>query len=100
MHALKAGQVQTPATQLSMVQKLPSLHEFVSSLTKTQPIAGLHESSVQGLWSSQRVEPLPAQTPPLHVSVMVQAFPSLHVVPFGALGFEHSPIAGLHVPAT
>jgi hypothetical protein len=30
----------------------------------------------------------------------VQAFPSLHDVPFGAAGFEQSPVAGLHVPAT
>ena len=24
----------------------------------------------------------------------------MHVVPFGAVGFEHAPVAGLHVPAT
>jgi hypothetical protein len=32
-------------------------------------------------------------------SVCVHAFPSLHVVPFATAGFEHCPVAGLHVPA-
>ena len=40
------------------------------------------------------------QTPVWHVSLCVQALPSLHAVPFGAFGFEHVPVAGLHVPAT
>jgi hypothetical protein len=30
----------------------------------------------------------------------VHALPSLHVVPFVASGFEHTPVAGAHVPAT
>jgi hypothetical protein len=34
------------------------------------------------------------------VSVCVQALPSLHDVPFAAAGFEHVPVAGLHVPGT
>ena len=29
---------------------------------------------------------------------MVQASPSLHAVPLFAGGFEHAPVAGLHVP--
>ena len=28
----------------------------------------------------------------------MQALPSLHVVPFAAVGFEHVPVDGLHVP--
>jgi hypothetical protein len=36
----------------------------------------------------------------MHASVCVQALPSLQVVPSGALGFEHMPLFGLHVPAT
>ena len=40
------------------------------------------------------------QAPDWHVSVCVQASPSLHAVPFAAAGFEHAPVAGLHVPAT
>jgi len=37
--------------------------------------------------------------PAWHVSVCVQALPSLHAVPFGALGFEQVPVAGSQVPA-
>jgi len=29
----------------------------------------------------------------------VQELPSLQVVPFAALGFEHAPVLGAHVPA-
>ena len=39
-------------------------------------------------------------TPISHVSLCVQASPSLQAVPFAAAGFEHWPVAGLHVPAT
>jgi hypothetical protein len=37
--------------------------------------------------------------PPSHESLCVQAFPSLHVVPSEALGFEQVPKLGSHVPA-
>ena len=43
---------------------------------------------------------LPVQVPFWQLSVWVQAFPSLQVVPFAAAGFEQMPVAGLHVPAT
>jgi hypothetical protein len=42
----------------------------------------------------------PAQVPLWHVSVWVHALPSLQVVPFDAVGFEHVPVDGLQVPAT
>src|SRR2546429_146803 len=42
----------------------------------------------------------PVQVPFSHVSVCVQALPSLQVVPLGAAGLEHCPVDGLHVPAT
>ena len=42
----------------------------------------------------------PVQIPAWHVSACVQALLSLHAVPFAAAGFEHAPVAGLHVPAT
>ncbi len=45
-------------------------------------------------------ELLPVQTPAWHVSVWVQALPSLQPVPFGAVGLEHIPVAESHVPAT
>jgi hypothetical protein len=36
----------------------------------------------------------------LHASTCVQALPSLHADPSGFLGFEHDPVAGLHVPCS
>ena len=38
--------------------------------------------------------------PERQVSVRVQALASLQAVPLGAVGFEHTPVAGSHVPAT
>src|SRR5205814_2009741 len=58
----------------------------------TQPLAGLQESSVQTLPSLQLGGAPPTQVPPLHVSAVVQALPSLQ----GAvlLAFTQ-PLAGL-----
>jgi hypothetical protein len=42
----------------------------------------------------------PTHVPLWHESVCVQALPSLHVVPFGATGFEHVPVTGLQMPPT
>ena len=39
-------------------------------------------------------------TPAWHVSVCVHALPSLHPVPLALFGFEQTPVATLHVPAT
>jgi hypothetical protein len=39
-------------------------------------------------------------TPAWHVSLCVHALPSLQAVPFVAIGFEHAPVLGSHVPAT
>jgi hypothetical protein len=41
-----------------------------------------------------------AQAPDWHVSGVVQLLPSLHAMPFAFAGFEHVPVAGLHVPAS
>jgi hypothetical protein len=40
------------------------------------------------------------QTPLAQASVCVHALPSSHALPSGFAGFEHAPVAGLHVPAT
>jgi hypothetical protein len=40
-----------------------------------------------------------AHKPATHESPCVQAFPSLQAVPSGLVGFEHTPVAGAHVPA-
>jgi len=41
----------------------------------------------------------PTHTPNAHLSVCVQAFPSLQVVPSALVGFEHTPVVVLQVPA-
>ena len=41
-----------------------------------------------------------AHVPDWHVSVRVQKFPSLQVLPLTALGFEHAPVDGLHTPGS
>ena len=40
------------------------------------------------------------QLPPTHVSLSVQASPSLQTVPSGAVGLEHWPLDGSQTPAT
>jgi len=42
----------------------------------------------------------PTQPPDWHVSVWVQALPSLQDEPFDLYGFEQAPEVGLHVPTT
>jgi hypothetical protein len=42
----------------------------------------------------------PVHTPLWQVSVWVQAFPSLQVVPFAFGGLEQVPVDGLQVPAS
>jgi hypothetical protein len=95
--------VQTPPWHVSLcVQALPSLQLVPFGLFGFEhaPVAGLH---TPGMWhaspSPQSTGAPPVQTPPWHVSVCVQALPSLHPVPFGLFGFEHMPVAGLQDPA-
>src|SRR6266849_1679369 len=67
-----------PPLQVSLlVQASPSLHGAVLLLC-TQPVAGLHESSVQTLLSLQLGGDPPTHEPRAQVSLVVQAFPSLH----------------------
>jgi hypothetical protein len=91
------------------VQALSSLHAVPSRtfLTTHCPLLGLQSSIDVVHCVGIRMVPRPQTTllppthvPPWHVSVCVQALPSLHVVPSGAAGLEHAPVAGSHVPAT
>src|SRR5262245_23997370 len=65
------------------------------------PVAGAHVPATWH-WSDavQTVAVPSAQAPPWQVSPVVQALLSLQVVPFGAAGFEQTPVAGAQVPAT
>src|SRR2546426_207329 len=65
------------------------------------PVAGLQ---VPATWhwslAVQTTGLDPVQIPDWHVSVWVQALPSLQFVPSEAFGFEQVPVAGLQAPAT
>jgi hypothetical protein len=65
------------------------------------PVLGLHVPATWHWSSAVQVTGFdPVHVPAWQVSVCVQAFPSLHAVPFDAVGFEHVPVVGLQVPAT
>src|SRR3989441_129540 len=94
---------QLPLWQVSVcVQALPFFFNdpaaaeiFALSLHDALPISATWHWSravqVTGL--------LPTQLPLWQVSVCVQTLPSVHGVPFVAVGVEQVPVAGLHVPA-
>ena len=98
-----------PPTHVPPLQTSPVVHAFPSvhaapfdfAGSEQAPVAGLH---VPASWhTSLAVHTTgfdPVQTPLSHVSACVQAFPSLHTVPLGFAGFEQTPVAGLHVPAS
>src|SRR3989454_515672 len=95
---------QLPLWQVSVcVQALASLQgvPFVAVGVEQLPVAGLH---VPATWHWSRAVQvtglLPTQLPLWQVSVCVQALPSVHGVPFVAVGGEQLPVAGSHVPAT
>jgi hypothetical protein len=96
--------VHAPAWHVSVcVQPLPSLHVEPFALLGLEhvPFAGLHVPATWHWSDAVHTSGVPAvQVPVWHVSLCVQALPSLHAVPFVAAGFEHVPFAGLQVPTT
>jgi hypothetical protein len=108
-----------PAVQAPPAHVSPTVHAFPSSqgfalFTWTHPVAGLHESSVQGLLSLQTVAAPGVQEPAAHRSPAVQAFPSSQAavlfvwmqpvsrlqvsVVHGLLSLQFGPGPLLHVP--
>ena len=82
-----------PPEQASpVVQASKSEHGAVFGVC-TQPVAGLHESSVQTLPSSQLGGALPAHVPPWQTSTVVHALPSSQGAVFDVCT---QPVAGLH----
>jgi hypothetical protein len=90
-HTTAEAAVQTPFWHVSpAVQALPSVHgPGVGGLA--QPLAGLHVSAVHTLPSLQLGAAPPTQVPAAHVSLRVQALPSLHGPGVGA---NTQPVAG------
>jgi hypothetical protein len=94
---------QAPPWQASpVVHALPSLHvvPFAAAGFEHAPLVG---SQVPATWQASLAVHVtgfpPVHVPLWHESLCVQALPSLHVVPFAAVGFEHTPLVGSQVPA-
>jgi hypothetical protein len=85
------------------VHALPSLHVWPSALGGLvhTPDGAVH-TPASWHWSSgvHTFGSPPVQAPAWHVSVCVQAFPSLQTEPLTFAGFEQTPDAGLHTPAS
>ena len=93
-----------PLRQLSLcVHALPSSHPVPSATAgfEQAPVAGLHVPAAWHWSLALHVTGLlPVQLPDWQLSLCVHALPSLQAVPLATCGFEHAPVAGLHVPAT
>ena len=96
--------MQIPPVQVSVCVHASASSQAVPSGRVGWEQTPVCESHVPAAWhwscAVQMTGFAPMQNPFWQVSVCVQALPSLQVVPFGLLGFEHVPLAGLHVPAT
>jgi len=62
------------------------------------PLAGLQTPAMWHESAGAQTTAVPPQTPEEQMSEVVQALPSLQVVPFGALGFEQAPVVLSQVP--
>jgi hypothetical protein len=100
-----AGQVAEAPLHADASVSLPPLQEAVAPQAAPWFPAGLmhptavsHASAVQGFVSVQSMDGPAWQAPDEHTSFDVQALPSSQAEPFGAAGFEQTPVAGLHVP--
>lgn len=106
VHTTAEPGTQAPLWHLSVaVQTLPSLQGSPSGFEGYVhvPVLGSQVAPASN-WHSvgvvQVTDVPPPQTPAWQLSPVVQRLPSVQVVPSGLLGFEHSPVAGLHVPTS
>jgi hypothetical protein len=65
------------------VQSKPSTFGQVTGVPATQPVAELQVSAPLQNTPSSQLLAVPTQTPPAHVSPVVQALPSSQAMPFG-----------------
>jgi hypothetical protein len=96
--------VQIPAWQLSVcVQRSPSLQPEPFGLLglEQRPVAGAQVPAAWH-WSSgvHTIGLLPTQVPLWQTDVCVHRLVSVHVLPFGLLGFGQIPVPGLQVPGS
>jgi hypothetical protein len=101
-HVIGFEPMHVPALHWSVwVQRFSSLQAVPSGATGVEqsPVLG---SQVPAKWqesdATQAMRFVGWQTPFWQASLTPHAFPSSQIVPFGRGGFEHWPVAGLHVP--
>src|SRR5437764_2078446 len=89
-----------PLVQVSLkVHALPSSHAAPVLGVTVQLDVPLQVRVLH--WSEVQVIAVPTHWPlPSQVSLKEQASPSSHGAPSALAGFEHSPVAGLHMPAS
>jgi hypothetical protein len=83
------------------VHALPSLHAVPSAAAGFEhaPLVGSHDPRAWHWSLAVHVTGLdPVHTPAEHAYVWLHLFVPEHVVPSGAVGFEHVPVLGSHVP--
>jgi hypothetical protein len=102
-HTTGLAPVQTPPWHVSLVvHALPSLHAVPLAAVGLEhvPVPG---SQVPATWHASLAVHVtgfdPVHVPFWQLSLCVHALPSLQAVPFVAMGFEHAPLVGSHVPA-
>ncbi len=94
---------QAPALQASaVVQGLPSSQgsPLAFGSSPQVPVSASQTEFMQGVEGTQTTGLAPVQVPLTQLSVWVQRFASLQVVPSGAKGSEHCPVVLSQVPAT
>jgi hypothetical protein len=92
----------TPALQVSFsVQINPSLHvpPWFVGCAWHNPVAALHTPRLHEFVSPLQFTAVPAQTPALQTSPVVQLFPSVHVCPWLIGWAMHCPFRALHTPS-
>jgi hypothetical protein len=95
---------QVPAVQVSApLQTVASAHELPSGFAGFEQTP-VDASQVPATWqaseATQTTGLSPVQAPAWHVSVCVQALPSLQALPLGLAGLEQTPVAVSQVPAS
>jgi len=87
--------VQWPLQQTPPGQAVP----FVELVTTHCPVLGLQIDDAWQTCVTQLTLTVPAQTPFVQTSFVVQALLSSQVVPFGFAGLLHCPVEASQVPA-
>src|SRR5690349_21819801 len=85
--------VSTPLQGFPSLQFAFVVHPQALVFTVQPPAVSLQPSMVHAMPSSH-TRAVPPQAPPVHLSPVVQIFPSSQVVPSALTGFEHAPLDG------